>query len=151
MASPQASDKLTANLKVNHYDHDPANSTVATDVGWVDMRDYETIMITTFASALTGLGVTAFTIQGNSESDGTGTDAEIKAHAVGSAPDAVGDWLVLECTAKELAQESTSTTGALRYVSAKLTCANAADEQVVTYIRGGAKRAADGLTADTVA
>ena len=151
MASPQASDKMAANLKVNHYDHDPANSTVATDVGWVDMRDFENIMMTTFASALTGVGVTVFQIVANSESNGSGTDAIIKAHAVGSAPDAVGDWLVLECTAKELAQESTSTTGELRYVSAKLTCANTADEQVVTYIRGGAKRPADGLTVDTVA
>jgi hypothetical protein len=136
MASPQASD--------------PANSTVATDIAWVDMRDYENFAALVFTSSLGGNGPTVFTIVANSQSNGGGTDAVIKSHAVGSAPDAVGDFLVLECTDKELAQESTSTTGELRYVSAKVTCHHTDDEAVVVYLRGGAKRAADGLTADYV-
>lgn len=151
MASPQASDKLFSNLKITMYDHDPADSTVATDVEWVDMRDYENFAVLTFASTLTGAGVTAFSILANSKSDGSGTDVTIKTHAVGSAPDAVGDYLVLECTAEEIAQEGADNSEELRYVSANLTCANAADENVVVYVRGGAKRACDGLTADTVA
>lgn len=152
MASPQASEKLSGKIAVTQYDHDPADSTVATDVAWVDMRDAEHFMALTFASALTGLGVTAFTILANAASDGTGTDVTIKEHAVGTAPDAVGDYLMLECTAEEIAQEGSDAGVAnLRYVTANLTCANAADEQVVTYIRAGRKRAYDALTADVIA
>lgn len=152
MASPQASDKLGSNMAVKMYDHDPADSTVATDVDWVDMRDFENFMVKTMASALTGVGVNAFTILANAESDGSGTDITVKTHAVGSAPDAVGDQLVLECTAEEIAQEAADAGVAnARYVSASLTCANAADENVVVYIRAGCKRAYDGLTADIVA
>lgn len=150
MGSPQASDKLFSNVKVEMFDHDP-DTTDATDVEWVDMRDYENFAVLVMASALTGIGVTAFTILANSESDGSGTDVTIKTHAVGSAPDAVGDYLVLECTAEEIAQEGADAGEDLRYVSANLTMDNAADENVVTYVRGGAKRAHDALTADTVA
>lgn len=151
MASIQASECFTARNAVTVYDHDPADSTVATDVAWVDMRDYEEITVIAFASALTGSGVTAFKLLGNSAADGSGTDAEIKVHAVGSAPDAVGDYLVLSCTAEELKQASTSTTGAIRYVSANLDCNNAADENVVIYIRSKPRFPRTGLTADTVA
>lgn len=151
MASAQDSQKLASRMKVTMYDHDPADSTVATDVAWVDMRDYTHFMAITFASALTGNGVIAFKILANSQADGSGTDAEIKVHAVGSAPDAVGDYLVLECSAEEIAAASTSTTGQLRYVSANLDCHNAADESVVVYIRSGARFANEDLTADTVA
>lgn len=152
MASPQASNKLSSRLAVTAYDHDPADSTVATDVQWVDMRDFEHFMAIAFASALTGTGVTAFSILANANSDGSGTDVTIKTHAVGSAPDAVGDYLMLECTAEEIAQEAADAgVSNARYVSVNLTCNNAADENVVVYIRSGNKRAYRGLTADTVA
>jgi len=152
MASPQASDKLFSNMKVTMYDHDPANSTVATDIGWVDMRDYSRFAVITFASALTGVGVTVFTIIANNDSAGGGTDVAIKAHGVASAPDAVGDYLVLECTAEEIAQEAADAgIVGVRYVSAKLTCADTADEQVVVYIQSGARFPQDALTADVVA
>lgn len=137
--------------KITCYDHDPADSTVATDVAWVDMRDYEGIVISVFCSALTGTGPVAFKILGNSSSTGSGTDAVIKTHALGTAADAVGDYIFLECTAEEIAAASTSTTGQLRYVSANVAMNNAADEAVVTYIRYGARFATEDLTADTIA
>lgn len=151
MASPQASDKVFSNHKLYAYDHDPANSTVATDIAWVDMRDFENFAVLLFTSLLGGNGPTVFTIIANAESDGGGTDVVIKSHAVGSAPDAVGDFLVLECTAKEIAQEAADAGVAnVRYVSAKVTCHHTGDEAVVVYMRSGAKRAYDGLTADYV-
>ena len=146
-----ASQHFLSRNKVNMYDHDPADSTVATDVAWVDMRDYTNFVAIAFASALTGTGVIEFLIIGNSESDGSGTDAIIKTHALGSAPDAVGDYVMLECTAEEIAAASTSSTGQLRYVSAKLDCDNAADENVVVYIRSGARFPTKDLSSDTVA
>ncbi len=145
------SSKLSEELKVTHYDYDPADSTVLTDVGWVDMKDYDAFMVTTFASALTGNGVTVFKILANSDSAGGGTDVTVKTHAVGSAPDAVGDYLVLDCTKDEIiAAAAAAGVANVRYVSAQLDCANAADEQVVTYIRR-AKLLASGNTADVVA
>jgi hypothetical protein len=150
MAVATDNNHLRSNLAVTMYDHDP-DGTSATDVAWVDMRDYDSIMVIAMASALTGNGATAFTLLANNASDGSGTDVEIKAHAVGSAPDAVGDYLVLECSAEEIRGAETTATEQLRYVSANLTMNNAADENVVTYIRGRAKFAADNLTADSVA
>ena len=59
---------------------------------------------------------------------------------------------VLECSAEEIAQEAADAgVSNARYVSANLTMDNAADENVVVYIRSRAKRAYDGQTADVVA
>jgi len=140
MAVASASAHLSSILKVTMYDHDP-DGTSATDVSWQDMRDHSHIMILAMASTLTGAGANAFTILSNPQSDGSGTDVEVKSHAVGSAPNAVGDYLMLEAEEREFTN---------RYVSASLTMANSADENVVVYIRK-AKRAFSGNTADVVA
>ena len=146
MASLQGSGSFIHRNKILMFDHD-AGDTSANDVSWQDMRDYDELTVTIFASSLGGNGATAFTILANSESDGSGSDVEIKAHAVGSAPDAVGDWLVLSCTAEELAGLGTD----LRYVSASLTLQNSGDENVVTYLFSHPKFPQANLTADTVA
>lgn len=149
MASVQSVAKFTANNAVTMYDHDP-NSTSATFVGWADLRDYESFLVAAFASALTGNGVTAFSIYAAPAASDTNAQL-IVSHAVGSAPDAVGDYLVLECTAEQIATVAASSGYALRYVSAKLTLQNAADENVVVYIRSGAKFPHASLTANVVA
>lgn len=144
MAVATSSSKLLSELKVTHYLS--GDATTPKDIAWVDMRDYDSILVTVLAAALTGAGVTVFKILANSASDGSGTDVEIKAHAVGSAPDAAGDYLVLEATAEEI-----GTAGAgLRYVTANIDAANAADQIAVTYIRRS-NRPQAGLTADVVA
>lgn len=145
-----ACSKISERFKIHAYDYDPADSTVLTDVAWVDMKDYDRILIIAFASALTGNGVTVFKILGNAASDGSGTDVTIKTHAVGSAPDAVGDYLVLEASKDEIVAAGTDAGIDVRYVSAQLDAANAADENVVIYVRE-AKVQTSGLTADTVA
>lgn len=144
MATAIATDKMTSNLAVTHYLS--GDATTEKDIAWVDMRDYSHILVTAHAAALTGLGVTVFKIIANSESDGSGSDVEIKAHAVGSAPDAAGDYLVLEASAEEIGAAGTD----LRYVSAAIDAANSADQIAVTYVRMPI-RPQDGLTADTVA
>ena len=138
--------RIKERFKVTHYDQDGATATNAADVGWVDMKDYDKILVTAFASALTGAGVTAFSILGNTASDGSGSDVTVVSHAVGSAPDAVADYLVLECNKSEIVAAGET----LRYVSANVTMANAADENVVTYIREAKTAKADN-TADVVA
>jgi hypothetical protein len=149
MASSVSTDKLFTTHAIASYDFDP-NSTAATDVAWVDLRDYSNFAVIVMSSALTGNGPAAFKILANPNSDGSGTDVEVKAHAVGSKPDAVGDYLVLECTAEEIAELASDNSSALRYVSANIAMANAADEAVVTYIRTGARFQYDGMTADYI-
>ena len=149
MASSVSTDKLFTTHAIRSYDFDP-NSTAATDVAWVDLRDYSNFAVIVMSSALTGNGPAAFKILANSDSAGGGTDVEVKAHAIASAPDAVGDCLVLECTAEEIAELASDNSSALRYVSANIAMANAADEAVVTYIRTGARFQHDGMTADYI-
>ncbi len=145
MAVATASAKLFANAAIKGYDFDPG-TTNATDIAWVDMRDYGLFACSFFRTVGTG-ALDGFTILANTQSDGGGTDVEIKAHAVGSEPNAVGDQLFLECTAEEI-----KTAGAnYRYVSASCEFATDSDEGVVTYIRSKPRFPADGLTADIVA
>ncbi len=142
------SDKLTSCLAVTQYDFDP-NGTDAVDIGWVDMRDFDCFMAMFFRTVGTS-ALDTFSIIANSESDGSGTDATILAHAVGSEPDAVGDTLVLEISQDQLREAETTATGRLRYVSVSAEFATGTDEGVVTYIRHGKRKYQD-LTADNVA
>ena len=148
MVSSVATEKLTANLKVDQYLS--GNASTAKDIGFVDMRDYSNIMVVSVAAALTGIGITVFQLVANSQADGNGDEVVVKQHAIGSAPDAAGDYLVLECSAEEIAHLGEAAGYDLRYVSAKITCANASDRIVCTYIRAGARRPGAGLTADYV-
>lgn len=150
MASALATAKLSANLAAYMYEHDPANATVATEIAWVDMRDFGELMVLAMSHNLTGNGITAFALVANDESDGGGTDVTVKTHAVGSAPDAGGDFLMLECTAEEIVQLGEENDVDLRYVTAVITEHNANDEAGVCYIRGAAKHARRALTADVV-
>ncbi len=133
------------------YDVDPAGDTTdAFDVAWVDSRDFELFMTSFFRTVGTG-NLDTYSIIANSESDGSGTDATIVAHAIANQPNAVGDQIFLECSAEQVADASTTTTGRLRYVSISIEFATGTDEGVVTYIRHGARRATSGLTAESVA
>jgi hypothetical protein len=150
MASPQARDKFLANQAMQMYDFDP-DGTDPVDVAWVDMQNYRTFVVGLFRSVGTG-SVAAFKILANPNSDGSGTDVEVKAHALGSAPDAVGDQIWLECSAEEIMQEANDAGVAnCRYVSASIDLATGTDECVVLYIRAHPRFAYDNLTADVIA
>ena len=136
MAVASATDKIACNYKVTMYDQDDATATSANNVGWVDMRDYTNILVAVFTSALTGTGPTVFTLEGNTGAAGGGTDREIKAHAMGDLPNAVGDWVYLECSAEEIAQVGSDNDEDLRYVSAQVTCQHNDDEMVVMFNTG---------------
>lgn len=139
-----STDFMAANLLVTAYDFDP-DGTDAVDVGWVDMRDCSHILVMFFRTVGTS-ALDTFKILANSDSAGGGTDSTIATHAVGSEPDAVGDYLFLECSAEQLSETGTD----LRYVSASCEFATGTDEGVVVYIRWP-KRAYDALSADSVA
>lgn len=155
MASPQASDKWLTRNKLQIWDHDPGSTsaTVITPDGgtterWADMRDFSGFVCAAMSSTLNGNGITKLEIVANDESDGSGTDVVIKDSGTVAA-DAVGDWVVLECTVEELAQEGADNSVDLRYVAGRITVADAADEAVVVYIRTEPRWAYDALTPAT--
>lgn len=143
MASAVSTEHIGSRIKVLQYDFDPGTSD-ATDVGWVNMRDYTHVMMILFHSVGTG-DITSFSLLSNSAADGTGTDATIKTHALGSQPDAVGDSIVVEASAEEITGTDADAVG----VSAAIALATAGDEAVVTYIFFP-KRAYTGLTTNVI-
>lgn len=140
--------QLRSSLAVTHYDFDP-DATSATDVGWVDMRDFDAILISFFRTV--GTSSLTLNILGNTEADGSGTDATIKAVTISAQPDAVGDYVFAEVTAQEIAQAATDAgLDGLRGVSASAAVATAGDEGVFTYVRSGKRKHKD-LSVDSVA
>lgn len=150
MASAQASNKLISNIAVTSYDFDP-DTTNAVDVAWVDMRDFHNILFQFIRTV--GTSDVTVKVLANDKADGSGTDVEIKAltNAQFGDPDAFLDYAFVECTAEEIAHEAAKVGVNARYVSLNLAFGTGTDEAVVTYIRGGAKRAHDALTVNSIA
>lgn len=141
--------KLTANVAQFAYDFDP-DETDATDIAWKDMRDFKSFLVCFFRTVGTG-DLDTFEILANAASDGSGTDVTIKTHALTDQPNAVGDYVFLECTASDLQSANVSTvTGTLRYVTASLEVATTTDEGVVVYTFGNPGFANKGLTTQYV-
>ena len=145
MASAVTVDYLSSVLKILMFESDPDN-TVAVDVSWQDMRDFESFLCTLFHSVGTGTLV-SFAILANSDSAGGAADVNVKAHALATQPDAVGDWVFLECLASEFPPLGST----LRYVSANYDPGTSTDEFIFTYVFGQPKFAFGGLTAQVIA
>ena len=140
--------KLLDNLSITSYDFDPG-ATTETEISWFDMRDFDCFVAQFFRTI--GTGATTFKIMGNTASDGSGTDVDIVTHAVASEPDAVGDYIFLECGANEIAQAASAAgVDGVRYVTAVVSVATGTDEGVVTYVAKG-NRGYAGLTSDSIA
>jgi hypothetical protein len=119
---------LSERLKVTHYDFDP-DATTATDIAWVDVTNINRLLISFFRTI--GTSALTFTILGNAQSNGGGTDRTIKSITLSSQPDAVGDYAFGEVTREEIIAANED----IKYVSANLTFATGTDEGVVTYVR----------------
>lgn len=145
MSSPN---KLSSEIKVTGYDFDP-DATTATEIGWVDMRDFDSLLVA--IQRTVGTSALTLKIMGNPASNGGGTDVDIVSKTFAAQPDAVGDIAFLETDAREIAQKAAAAgVVGVRYVTAVVSAATATDEAVVTYIRRG-KRQYDGLTSDIIA
>jgi len=145
--SPRDKMKSTSAWKLYDFDPDSADKV---DIAWLDMRDYTHFACTFFRTVGTG-NVDTFRIIANDASDGSGTDVEIIAHAVGSQPNALADQIHLECTAEEIGALGDTNSKNLRYVSAQVEFATNTDEGVVYCCRCGARFPQANLTADIVA
>lgn len=146
MASAQNPAKISNEMQVTNYLHDPADATVATKIAWVDMRDYEK-----FAAIVTCVqpAIVTFKLFVSGSSTGADTPVLVREHATPTTADAAGDSLFLECTGEELAALASATCVHPRYVSAEVDMDTNTDTAVVTYIRSGGKRAS-GLTGDVI-
>jgi hypothetical protein len=138
--------KLTSTLKVTQYDFDP-NATTEAAVAWVDMRDFVSLLVGFFRTV--GTGALTLKIQASAAANGANPE-DIVTKTVSAEPNAVGDYVFLECLAEQVAAKAASTGKALRYVSAVASLATNTDEGVVTYIMGAPRFAYDSLTADFV-
>lgn len=144
MPSPQASQKFLSRHFVRSYDHDPGATTAVlvspdggTTIRYLDMKEYHEFVCSAMSSTLTGAGITKLEIVASAT---TAFSSVVVIKDSGTVVgDAVGDNIVLSCSAEEIAQEGADAGVALRYVAGRVTCANAADEAVVTYIGVGAR------------
>lgn len=157
MASPTATQHVRSNLKIQVWDHDPDTASalvVSSDAGttdrYMDMRDLSHFAVIATNGALTGAGITKLEIV--AATDTSGTNLTVIKDSGTVAADALGDWVMEECTAEEVAQEGADAgVVGLRYVAGRLTLANSSDESIVTYI-GVSKRPGLDLTpASTIA
>lgn len=98
-----------------------------------------------FRSVGTGT-VSAFQLIGATAADGTGA-AIVVAHAIGSAPDALGDTIWLECDVEQVREVLATAT----HVGARVQLATATDEGIVFFERADPFYSRSGLTADFVA
>jgi hypothetical protein len=134
--------QLSEQLKPTAYDFDP-DATTATNIAWVDMLDFEALMVgfvrTIGTSALT------FLIRGSTASNGA-NPVTLKTITMAAQPDAVGDMALGEITSEDCNVSGVN----YRYVSATLTFATGTDEAVVFYVRKGMYKKS-GLAADIVA
>jgi len=143
MASITSPSKLTSSLKITQYDFDP-DATTATEIEWIDMKEYDSLLVSFFRTV--GTSALTFSLVGNAESDGSGTDYTICTYS-GDEPDAAGDYCFLEANTQQLNELAAG----LRYITAVCTVATGTDEGVVTYVQGGAHQAKLNLTAASIA
>jgi len=90
--------------------------------------------------------ITAFQIVVGTDGDLAGT-VIVVAHALGTAPDAVGDTIWLEVNAEDCREVLATAT----HVGVRLTLATATDECIVFFERANPFHPRDALTADAIA
>jgi hypothetical protein len=147
MVSTFNGQKLRSKAARRLYDFDPGATTL-TDIGWVSAVGLLEFLCGFFRTI--GTGAVEFKILGNTAADGSGTDVELKAHAVAAEPDAVGDQIWLEISAAEIAEQAAAAGVDIVAISAAVSVATATDEGVVLYERHLDYQQED-LTADIVA
>ena len=140
MASPIATNVVKANIKVDSFVSTSGNN-VAKNLNWVDMKNFNRMLITAMTAAGSAAGLTSFKIVACTTSDGLGTVVEIKNHSL-APPLTVSRPGTLECSAEEIKQLGSN----LRYVSAQIISTAATDTVVATYVQTEPRFAHNGLT-----
>lgn len=139
-----SANKTLTTHNITAYDFDP-DSTSATAVAWVDMRDYSGLTVMYYKTVGTG-DLTSIVVSASASSSGT-SPTVIYTHTITDQPDAVGDYIFFEIDADDISEGLDGG----RYVSALPALTTSTDEAIVTYIRTGARFASDGETSNSVA
>lgn len=152
MASTTIANDLRTTLKVTSHDFDPDSGNdayvtldVPNGVAGVALGKFRKFMAQYRTSVGTG-GITAFSIGGATASDGTGYVAAV-AHALGSNPDAVGDFVSIECTDEQIREVLSTAT----HVCVLVNLVTSTDEGNVTFIQADPLYGpTNGLTGDQI-
>ena len=150
-------EQIFANASIKNYDHDP-NATAATVVSgdggttknYLAMAGYESFVLDVMNSVSTSSsGPTTVSIV--AATDSSGTNKTIIVTTTPSTPSThVGDNIVLECNAAQIAEVGKALSLNFTHVTGEITCSNSGDECVVGQHRFKPKAPATGLTANNV-
>lgn len=139
MPSALALSKLMTELKLQMFDHDPGATTAivtspdgGTTKRVVDFASYTHLLVAAKPSIVAAGGLTLLEIIAADDSAMSANVTVVKTTTI--AADSLNDYVVLECSAEEVAQLSAAGGFALRYVAARLTMATNTDEAVVVYL-----------------
>ena len=156
MTATYTAEHISANRKQIAVVWQPADAATAqlVDLGqpqgasalMLPIEEYKRFSAQTVASLLVGNGVSAFSIYAGTSAAGAGAVAVVS-HAVGTAPDAEGDSLFLECDVDQIHEVLATAT----HVGVWLDCANNDDETVVIFTCEEPTYPHAGLTADYTA
>ena len=146
MASPQLPQNLLAKLSTAMRLDASDRSTLAyvpvseagEDDVWFDMMDYKSVIVYFFlatradnievAQVFAAVDSTNSTADAVEVGDYADRDTDILDH------NAAGDWVSVEVTREQLAQEGATNSLALRYISAKVTLGNSSDRIMIVIV-----------------
>ena len=158
MASTTTAMHLFADAEIRMREHDPdsngdtyvdlaepaagaAGSPTAPCLPIGNFRRFAAIYMTTVGTG----GVTEFTIGAATSAAAAGWVA-VATHAIGSNPNAVGDFLVLECNVEQVREVLATAT----HIGVLINLVTNTDEGAITFIRAEPVYKVAGLTADYV-
>jgi len=152
MASTTTAHKALARSERRLVDYDIDGALNIVDLGTPQGAGNKCLPIANFRRFVAGLfrsvgsgSVTQFDVIAATAADGTGATA-VKAHALGSAPDAVGDHIWLEVDVEQIREVLSTAT----HVGVRVDLVTAGDECVVFFERLDPFYPVAGLTADYV-
>lgn len=118
-----------------------AGTPTAPFISIANFRRFAAIYMTTVGTG----GITAFSIMAATSAAGAGA-AAVVTHALGSNPDAVGDFVVLECSVEQIREVLATAT----HVGVLVNLVTSTDEGCLTFIRDEPQFPVAGLTADYI-
>lgn len=152
MAATKTVHHLLAIADRRLVDFDPG-ATADTLVDLVPASSDECLPIENFFRFLAGVmvsvgtgGISAFRVVAATDADGTGA-VTVVSHAIGSSPNAVGDYVWLECDVEQVREALAAAT----HVGVFITLATATDECVVYFEQADPRWKRANLTADYIA
>lgn len=150
MAATYTAEHLTSisNRRIVEYDIDDAANLVvlspATSEACLPIKHFRRFIAMVMNTVGTG-GLTAFSLTAATSAAGA-NPTTIVAHAVGSNPNAVGDYLVLECDIEQVHEVLATAT----HIGVTLDLVTSTDEAVIYFECADAMFPRSGLTADYV-